>query len=221
MGGIIENVRDVRDRIADACRRAGRSPDQVRLIAVTKEHAANVLPELMRAGIVDFGENRVEHLVSMHAEAPQGARFHAIGRLQSRQIPRLVPLAACIHSLCDGDHAARLDAEIAKLHRRMAVFLQVNVSGEASKAGVAPDALPRLLESVRSSSSLDAVGLMTMAPATATGANTGDIRRCFSALRELARRQNLERLSMGMSEDFEIAVEEGATDVRVGRRLFA
>jgi pyridoxal phosphate enzyme (YggS family) len=221
MADIAGNVEAIRSIIAAACRRAGRLPDQVRLIAVTKEQTPGVLLDLAKAGLLDFGENRVEHLAEMHQRAPQRGRFHAIGRLQSRYLPKLAPLADCIHSLCDLDHVARLNTACERLGRRMDVFLQANTSGEMSKAGVAPGELTRLLDVARAAPCLQVVGLMTMAPAAESGVDAGTIRRSFHDLRLLAQRHGLERLSMGMSDDFEIAIEEGATDVRIGRRLFA
>jgi pyridoxal phosphate enzyme (YggS family) len=221
MTDIAGNIRAVRDLIAKACQRRGRSPDQVRLIAVTKEQEPGVMNELAKAGVLDFGENRLDHLETMRLYAKPGAQFHAIGRIQSRQVPMLASFADCIHSLCEVHHIQQLNGECKKRNRRLPVFLQINVSGEASKAGVAPAELPKLLEAIRAAPALTAVGLMTMAPALATGVGADVIRKCFSDLRELAHRCHLPRLSMGMSDDFEIAVEEGATDLRIGRRLFA
>ncbi len=220
MPSIADNLAVVRAEIASACARAGRDPGEVRLIAVTKEQGAEILPALAAAACVDFGENRVEHLRLMRAAAPGGARFHAIGRVQSRQLAAIAELADCLHSLHDVDHVAKLAHACAARGRRLPVFIQANVADDADKAGADPATLPIFIDRVRAHRELELVGLMTMAP-LAEGAAAIDVaRRTFAALRELARRHGLMRLSMGMSEDFAVAVEEGATDVRIGRRLF-
>lgn len=218
---VASQVQAVRNGIAAACTTAGRDPATVRLIAVTKAQDPDVLPALAAEGVLDFGENRIDHLATMAATAPDGARFHHIGRIQSRQIPDIARLAACVHGLGESDHARRLARACAQLGRRMPVFLQVNVSGEGTKAGVAPAELPALLDAVRALPELEPLGLMTMAPPHGDGVDDAAIRRCFAGLRELAARHGLPRLSMGMSGDFALAVQEGATDVRVGSLLFA
>lgn len=215
-----ENVAAVRDAIAAACHSAGRDPAEVRLIAVTKSQEPGVLGDLAAAGCMDFGENRIEHLATMAASAPQGARFHHIGRIQSRQIPDIARLSACVHGLSDADHAMRLGRACAALGKRMPVFIQVNASGEASKSGCEPSELPALLDAVRTVADLHVLGLMTMAPPIPEGGDVAPIRQTFASLRELAQRHGLSRLSMGMSGDFPLAIAEGATDVRVGSRLF-
>lgn len=219
MASIEKRVDAVRADIVEACHRVGRDPRDVRLIAVTKQQGADVLPMLAAAGISDYGENRVEHLELMASAAPAGSRFHAIGRLQGRQLAQIVAHACVVHSLCDVGHIERLARLLAAAGRRMQAFLQVNTSGEASKAGVAPERASALLEAARAHAELDVIGLMTMA-APMPIAGEGDARRCFASLRELALRHGLQRLSMGMSDDFVIAIEEGATDIRVGTRLF-
>ncbi|MBA3845484.1 MAG: YggS family pyridoxal phosphate-dependent enzyme [Planctomycetes bacterium] len=220
MPSIADNLTAVHAEIATACARAGRDPREVRLIAVTKEQMPEVLPALAAAGCVDLGENRVEHLRLMRAAAGDGARFHAIGRVQSRQLGEIAELADCLHSLHDPDHVAKLARACAARGRRLPVFIQANVADDAAKAGADPAALPAFIDRVRAHGELELVGLMTMAPLVAGPAASDAARPVFAALRELARRHGLSRLSMGMSEDFVVAVEEGATDVRVGRRLF-
>lgn len=212
-------VAQVRREIAQACTRVRRDPQEVRLIAVTKNQTPEVLPALVAAGIRDVGENRIEHQQLM-VEAAQAAGlaldFHAIGRVQSRQLPKLAPLSACLHSLCEPDHVERLAR--ACVGRQLPVFIQVNTSGETAKAGCTAETLPTLLAAVRAAPTLEAVGLMTMAP---EGADEALIRSTFARLRRLAGDHGLPRLSMGMSQDFAIAIEEGATDIRIGTRLFA
>ena len=219
MQTIAANVEQVRAEIAAACSAVGRDPAAVRLIAVTKSVGSEALPVLAREGIHDYGENRIDHLAAMAAGAPDGARFHHIGRIQSRQITDIVAHAACIHGLAQADHAHLLAK--ACTGRRLPVFIQVNVSGEASKAGVTAAMLAPLLDTVRALPTLEAVGLMTMAPPAGEGVDDDAIMACFSGLRDLARTQGLPRLSMGMSGDFALAIRAGATDVRIGARLFA
>lgn len=212
-------VADVRAQIATACARVGRDPLGVRLIAVTKNQGPEVLTALFEAGIHDVGENRLEHHSLMHAAArAQGLplHFHAIGRVQGRQLAKLAPLSACLHSLCEPDHVSRLAR--ACVGRPFPVFIQVNTSGETVKAGCSPENLTQLLTAVRAESSLETVGLMTMAE---EGAPVDTVRQTFARLRILAAEHGLPRLSMGMSQDFQIAIEEGATDIRVGTRLFS
>ena len=211
-----------RREVAAACLRCGRHPEQVRLIAVTKQQGPEVLPVLAAAGILDVGENRLEHQVLMRdaaasSPATSGLRFHAIGRIQGRQLAKLVPLSSALHSLADPGHVQRLAAACADRTDPLAVFLQVNTSGEAAKAGVAPEALADFLHQCHGLPGLHVVGLMTMAE---EGAAESAIRLTFRRLRQLAEHHGLPRLSMGMSQDFPIAIEEGATDIRVGTRLF-
>ncbi|MBA2481469.1 MAG: alanine racemase, partial [Planctomycetes bacterium] len=189
MASIAENVAAVRAEIRAACQSCGRDPSGVRLIAVTKTQGPEVLAELVAAGIADFGENRIDHLQIMHAAAPAGSVFHVIGRIQSRQIPRIVATSAYLHSLYEASHVDELARRCAQAQRRMAVFIEVNVSGEGAKGGVVPSEVPRLVEHVRSKPELDLVGLMTMAPmlaqtalndASAPGVGESDVRRCFA-----------------------------------------
>ena len=222
MPSIADHVQALRADVAAACARAGRAPATVRIIAVTKSQGREVLAPLAAAGLTEFGENRIEHLLQMHQAAPPGTRFHAIGRLQSRQLRALVGICASVHSLCDPSHLQKLSALCQEAGTRIEVFLQVNTSGETTKAGVTPAALPAVLAQARLLPGLEVVGLMTMAPEMPDHqTDDGRIRQCFRALATLGSALDLPRLSMGMSQDFPIAVEEGATDIRVGTRLFA
>jgi pyridoxal phosphate enzyme (YggS family) len=218
---ILDNVAAVRSEIAAACQRAQRPPASVQMIAVTKSQGPEVLPELVAAGIRDFGENRIDHLEMMKQAAPDGCRFHAIGRVQGRQLERIAASSHVLHSLCEPSHIAKLSRHCVALGKTLEVFLEVNTSGEASKAGVAPADLPALVVQTRAAPGPQLVGLMTMAPELADGhADAATVRRAFLSLATLAKQHGLTRLSMGMSQDFPIAIEEGATDVRIGTRLF-
>ncbi len=215
------NVAAVRQEIADACGRVGRKPSEVVLMAVTKTQGPEVLPALRQAGVHDFGENRIEHLHEMLAQGLPGDRWHFIGRVQGRQLAKLAPLVQALHSLCDPDHVERLARACIQLGRPMPVYVQVNASGEAAKAGTTPEGLPALLSAIRAQPALDPIGLMTMAPELGIHADASAVRACFAQARSLAHAQGLGGLSMGMTGDLGIAVEEGATVVRVGSRLFA
>jgi pyridoxal phosphate enzyme (YggS family) len=205
-------VAAVRDRIAEA----GGDPRAVRLVAVTKGFDAGVVQEALDAGLVDIGESYVQELVAKATHLEEGAgdrslRWHFVGRLQRNKVRKAAPHVWLWHSV---DRLA-LGAEIARWAPGAAVLAQVNASGEASKAGCEPSMAPALLDGLVDLG-LDVRGLMTIAPAgPAEGA-----RPAFRTLRELAERLGLGELSMGMSDDLEVAVQEGATMVRVGRDLF-
>ena len=201
------NLDGVRRRIGEACARVRRDPASVTLIVVTKSAAAEILPRLAELGVTDIGENRpVEALARVGSLV--GVRRHMIGHLQTNKVSKALAWADVIHSV-DRDSVA---AELRKHAKRVPVFVQINVSGEASKGGYAPSEAEAAV--ARARQGLEAVGLMTMAPEGV------DARPHFRALRELAIRTGLQQLSMGMTQDFEVAVVEGATHVRVGTAVF-
>lgn len=220
---VAANVARVRERIAAAARRGGRRPEDVTLVAVTKGVDASQILEAVAAGVQDLGENRVQEAASKAAAVSAGARWHLVGHLQRNKVRQAVALFTVIHSL-DG---ARLAADVS---RRAAapvdVLLQVNVAGDAQKFGVPPEEAPTVLRAIAGLPALHVVGLMTIAPLSGDPEETRPI---FGRLRGL--RDDLEalgiagvtlpHLSMGMSGDFEIAVEEGATMVRIGRAIFS
>jgi pyridoxal phosphate enzyme (YggS family) len=201
------NLEGVRRRIGEACARVRRDPASVTLIVVTKSAAAEILPRLAELGVTDIGENRpVEALARVGSLL--GVRRHMIGHLQTNKVAKVLAWADVIHSV-DRDSVA---GELRKHAKRVPVFVQINVSGETSKGGYAPSEAEAAV--ARARQGLEAVGLMTMAP------EGEDARPHFRALRELAARTGLRQLSMGMTQDFEVAVEEGATHVRVGTAVF-
>jgi len=212
---------DVRARIAAACRRAGRPEDAVRLVAATKDVDADRIRRLAALGARRFGESYVQEWSAKRgclADAPE-LEWHFIGRIQ-RNKARVIADAALVHSVPDAQVAAALDRAVEQTGRALPVLLQVNLAAEVTKGGVAPDALPELLARVRELSSLRVRGLMTIPPPAAPE----DARAFFRRLRDLrdgqARAEELVELSMGMSADFEVAIEEGATLVRVGTAIF-
>jgi pyridoxal phosphate enzyme (YggS family) len=208
-----ENLARVREEIVLAAAEAGRDPSEVRVLAATKYVALDDLPALADAGIWLVGENRAQDL--QEKVAAQGERFawHFIGQLQSRRVALIVPHVRLIHSLASESALHALERHREQARPGMEMLVQVNIAREAGKAGVLPEELPRYLER----SPVSVVGLMTMPPFVA---DPEDSRRWFAALRELAWAHGLGELSMGTSQDYTTAVEEGATIVRLGSALY-
>ena len=212
---VARNLAGVRERIIAACARAKRSPESVKLVAVTKERSVEEARGLAALGVKDFGENRLEGLEEKRGKVP-GAVWHFIGNLQSNKARRVAELADCIHSIESLRVVERVSGRCMELGKKMPVFLEVNVAGEASKHGVPKEELPALLNGARMLPGIRVIGLMTMAPLV----EPEKTRRAFNLLAQFARSNGLPELSMGMSNDFEVAVEEGATFVRIGSALF-
>ena len=219
---LAERLAAVRGRIADACRRAGRDSSEVTLVAVTKTTTPEVAAIAHELGALDLGESRPQELWKKAAAVP-AARWHLIGHLQRNKIDRTVPLVALVHSVDSERVLEALAAFGAKRGTPVPVLLEVNCSREAAKGGFSPEALPAVAERVASLPGVAVRGLMTMA---AYSDDPQEARPTFAELRrlrdDLRARTGLElpELSMGMSGDFEVAVEEGATLVRVGTTLF-
>ena len=217
-----ERIVSVRGRIADACRRAGRSPASVTLVAVTKTVSVEVAAIAGEAGVIDLGENRPQELWKKAAALP-AARFHLIGHLQRNKIDRTIPLTTLVHSVDSERLLLALDAFGRSRNAPVPVLLEVNCSREANKGEFSPDELLALSDTALSLAGVSVQGLMTMA---AFHVDPELCRPAFAELRELRDRLrtstglSLPHLSMGMSNDFEVAVEEGATLVRVGTTLF-
>ena len=210
---VASGLAHVRERIGAACARAGRDPASVKLIAVGKTKPIELLREALQAGQTIFGENCAQELREK-ADALPGAEWHFIGALQTNKAKLVVGRAALIHT-CDRIALAQELSKRAKsagLTQR--VLLEVNVGREPQKAGVLPEDAAALLEQVRALPALACEGLMCIPPAE------GDARGHFRSLRQLAERLGLRELSMGMTADYEAAIEEGATLVRVGTAIF-
>ncbi len=222
---IAANLEQIRQRMDEAARRAGRSPESVRLMAVTKTQPRVVVEAAYRVGLRLFGENRILEAEEKFRGLPGDCELHMIGHLQRNKAKLAAELVTCVQSIDKSETARALDARLLAIGRRMAIFLELNTSGEASKSGFAsPEALRAALPEISVISSLEIRGLMTIAPLTE---DAGAVRRAFRALASLLEELKaahpelpLAELSMGMSGDFEIAIEEGATLVRIGTALF-
>lgn len=237
MERIADNLARVLNRIEAAARRSGRSPDDVALVAVSKGVDAGRIREAWACGQRRFGENRVQELVAKvealaglgdgAGPVPPGAaiEWHMVGHLQRNKVRLAVRHIAMLHSLDSVRLAEELDRQLQKLGRSLDVLVEVNTSGEPTKFGVAPEEAPGLVREVARLDTLRLVGLMTVGPNTP---EPEPVRRAFRTLRELRDRLRGEgavgpefrHLSMGMSSDFELAVEEGATLVRIGTAVF-
>lgn len=220
-----ERLAEVSARIAEACGRAGRKAGDVGIVAVTKTHPAAAAESAIGAGLLDLGENRVQELEEKVEEVGRSrARWHLIGGLQRNKVKRAIPLFDLLHSLDSERLARKVSSEAVAAGVRVRALVQVNASGEESKSGFEPGELVQTLLRICSLPGLRVEGLMTMAPFTA---DERTLRRTFSRTRELREEAAREvpgfdpiHLSMGMSNDYEIAVEEGSTLVRLGTVLF-
>jgi hypothetical protein len=222
---VAENLKAVMDRIAAAAKRAGRDPSSVRLVTVTKTVAPERIREAVAAGAAILGENRVQEAKEKIEALGTIASWHLIGRLQTNKAKYAVRLFDLIHSVDTIGLARELDKQAAKTGKVQDVLVEVSIAGEASKAGMAVREAPALVRGVASLRHVRVRGLMTMPPYSE---DPDDSRPFFRVLRELAEaiaKENIpgvsmQELSMGMSGDFEVAVEEGATLVRVGTAIF-
>ncbi len=236
-----EKLDEVRDRIAAAAVKAKRDPAEVTLVAVTKTAGPEQIREILQLGVSDLGENRVQQMAQRAGQlteflqrrqsfgevpaTPEKVRWHMLGHLQRNKAKQLLPIVSLIHSIDSLRLAEELDVLAEKVGRKVPVLLQVNASEEAQKSGVAVGAAVHLAEQIDSMPNLQLSGLMTMAAYDAT---EPQIRQTFSRTREIFEEMkwhkmggsSLRHLSMGMSHDFEWAIAEGATMVRIGSLLF-
>jgi pyridoxal phosphate enzyme (YggS family) len=225
-GRLRENLAQVRERIAAAAARSGRNAEAARLVGVTKYVDAAAARQLIEAGLTDLGESRPQELwFKATALADLRVRWHLIGHLQRNKVRKTVEAGAVIHSADSLRLLEEISREASLQHVAADVLLEVNISGDVAKHGLAPDAIELLLPQLAKLSNVQIRGLMTMA---ALEGGPDRARRDFAALRELRDRLkancppeiDLSELSMGMSGDYEVAIEEGATIVRVGSALF-
>ncbi len=222
---IQDNVKRVLEEIAESAVKAGRDPGEITLVGVTKTVGCAEMQELMDAGVMHLGENRVQSLVEKYEVLKDAPTWHLIGHLQTNKVKYIADKVTMIHSVDSFHLAEEIDRQFAKCGRVANILLQVNVSGEESKFGVTPEAATELAHQVADFKNLSVSGLMTMAPLAATPAET---RKIFADLQKLsvdiqAKKYdniNMGHLSMGMSGDFREAIMEGATLVRIGSALF-
>ncbi len=207
------NLAEVHERIATAAAAAGRDPGEVEVLAATKYVSLDDLPMLAEAGIGLVGENRAQDLAAKVAAHGELFTWDFIGRLQSRKVKAIVPHVRLIHSVASESVLDELARHRAEAKPGLEILVEVNVAGEPGKDGVGPQELDAFIERAP----VPAVGLMTMPP---FAERAEDSRRWFAALRSLANERGLKRLSMGTSQDYLVAVEEGATIVRIGTRLY-
>jgi len=223
MSSVAENLERVRERIAQAAAKAGRAVDEIELVAITKTHDAERVREAIEAGQILFGESRVQEARVKIPELPSNLRWHFVGHLQKNKIRHALPLFELIHSVDSLSLAQEINriAEEEGMHPR--VLLEVNVAGEGSKFGFRPDKLRQDMAALLALPRLSIEGLMTIPPLAEQAEAS---RKYFVELRELRDRletefqMKLPHLSMGMTNDFPVAVEEGATLVRVGTAIF-
>lgn len=210
-----EKLDQVETRIANAAARAHRRREEITLLAVTKKFPAAVIREAYQIGLREFGENYVQEFEAKRAELADcaGARFHLIGHLQSNKSRKAAEIFDVIQTIDSSKLAHRLDGE----QKPLDVLIEVKLSPEEAKAGTAPEDVPALVEAIRGCSHLRLLGLMTMPP---WSDDAEPSRPYFVKLRALAEANRLPHLSMGMSHDLEVAIEEGATIVRIGTALF-
>lgn len=227
MTSVAERVQQVRDRIAAACRAAGRDPAEVRLMAVTKTHGPDVLEQAYAAGLRLFGENRVLEAADKAEQLAdrEDLEWALIGHLQTNKVAKALRFVTELHTLDSLRLAEALERRLQQQGRGLDVFVQVNTSGEPAKTGLAPDAVEAFVLGLRSFPALQVRGLMTLAVYSGDAQAVG---ACFARLVELQRRLrqldtapgHYDELSMGMSGDYELAIAHGATTVRVGQSLF-
>lgn len=219
----IENFKAIRERIDEIARLNGRSPDEITILAVSKNFDADNIQKAISEGILLFGENRLQEARAKIPLLKGDFRFHLVGHLQSNKAKEAVKLFDLIHSIDSLSTAQRVDIEAARINKVQKILIQVNTSGEESKNGIPPEKALALCKDISMLPNIELSGLMTIGPFTD---NTGEIRASFILLKRLLKEANerlglsMKELSMGMSSDYTVAVEEGATLVRIGTSIF-
>ena len=214
---VAERLAEVRRRIAVAATEGGRDESKITLVAVSKTFPSEVVAEAVAAGVTDVGENRAQELRDKVAALGSIARWHFVGHLQSNKVRHVVGNCTLIHSVDSQSVAEAVAAQAHKSGLVQEVLIEVNIAGEASKHGVTPSGISGLLARIRALEGIEATGLMTIPP---WPEDPEESRPFYKELAILARDHGLERLSMGMTRDFEVAISEGATLVRVGEAIF-
>lgn len=239
MNKIAEKIKRIRDTINSTCARVGRNPDEIKLVVVTKSATIEAIREVIRLGLTDLGENQVGQLKKVSAQiaelikrennnsaSPIKVRWHMVGHLQRNKVQQVLPIVSLIHSVDTLRLAEEINSSAGKLNLCPEILLQVNTSNEPQKYGVPVGAAIHLAEQIETLPNLKLIGLMTVAPLTH---NKDVVRACFVRARELFIEMRGEKvvgsqfteLSMGMSSDYQVAIEEGATILRIGSAIFA
>lgn len=224
-GEIIRNLEIVREKIVRAAFRAGRNPNDITLVAVTKNATPEMAKAALDAGITDLGENRVQELQNKYNQLGGICSWHLIGHLQRNKVKYIVDKVKLIHSVDSLELVNELQLRASGINRVLEILIQINVSGEESKTGLRPDDTLSFLKEISGCANIKVRGLMTMAP---FAEDPESIRWVFKGLKQLAlditankiHNINMDFLSMGMSNDFETAIEEGANIVRIGSSIF-
>ena len=220
---IADNLVELRARVASACQKSGRSAGEVAIIGVTKTHPAELIREAVAAGIVHIGENRIQEAEPKIRELGHIARWHMIGHLQTNKVKKAVELFDVIQSVDSIRLAEEINKRAGEIGKRIECLVEVNSSGESAKSGIAPDEALDLIRQVNALSNIKLTGLMTVGPLTH---DQSEIRRAFALCRNLFIEgcaivgEQFCNLSMGMSDDFELAISEGSTMIRIGSLLF-
>ena len=222
--GIADRVQKVNRSIENACKRSGRSPEEIKLIAVSKTFPLEVIRDAYDAGLRIFGENKAQELRDKAPQLPADIEWHFIGHLQSNKIKYAAPVSTLIHSVDSYALAESLSTFAIKKEMQIPILIEVNTSGEISKFGVNPDDVLETFGRIRELKNLNIQGLMTIGPLTSEEEQIRASFRMLRSIREklagIAEQSEIATLSMGMSQDFEIAIEEGSTMIRVGTAIF-
>lgn len=225
MSSVKENLLQVREQVKDACLRSNRGVDEVTLIAVSKTKPIELIREAYDAGVRDFGENKVQELLEKAPRLPSDIRWHMIGHLQKNKVRQIIDKAALIHSVDSVELAAQIEKEAAKRGLTADVLLEVNVAQEASKYGFMVEEVPEAVQLISNFSHIRLKGLMTIAPFVENPELNRDVFKKLYQLCVDMNRKNIDNmsmrvLSMGMTGDYQVAVEEGAVMIRVGTGIF-
>lgn len=225
MNTIRDHLNEVRENIQKACEKAGRSPQEVTLIAVSKTKPLFMLEEAYEAGARDFGENKVQEILEKHPKMPEDARFHMIGHLQRNKVKQVLPHAVLIHSVDSYRLAEQISQAAGKLGITAKILLEVNVAKEESKFGMMPEDVEEMAGQIAALPHLQIEGLMTIAPFVDDPEKNRPVFRKLYQLSVDIKKKNIDNvnmgvLSMGMTGDYQVAVEEGSTMIRVGTGIF-
>ena len=225
MNTIRDHLNEVRENLQKACEKAGRSPQEVTLIAVSKTKPLFMLEEAYEAGARDFGENKVQEILEKHPKMPEDARFHMIGHLQRNKVKQVLPHAVLIHSVDSYRLAEQISQEAGKLGITAKILLEVNVAKEESKFGMMPEDVEEMAGQIAALPHLQIEGLMTIAPFVDDPEKNRPVFRKLYQLSVDIKKKNIDNvnmgvLSMGMTGDYQVAVEEGSTMIRVGTGIF-